>query len=36
VLSPVAGLLVSKVAQGLKSQENKFVNVKMEIVTTEK
>jgi len=33
---PAAGLLVSKVALGLKSQENKFVNVKMESVTTEK
>jgi hypothetical protein len=35
VSRPVAGLLVSKFAQGLKSQENKFVNVKREIVTTE-
>lgn len=36
VPSPGAGLLVSKAAESLKSQENKFVNVKMEIVTTEK
>jgi polygalacturonase len=31
-----AGLLVSKVAQGLQSQENKFLNVKKEVIPTEK
>jgi polygalacturonase len=36
VPSPAAGLLVSKTAQGLKSQENKFVNVTREMVTADK
>jgi len=35
VPGPAAGLLVSKAAQGLKSQDNKFVNVKVDVLTAE-
>jgi hypothetical protein len=35
VPSRAAGLLVSKVARGLQSQENKWVNVQKEIIPTE-